>query len=344
MTSTIDIRKAAAPQRPAGIGGGRLVSCHIKMGRTRVASIMLLLLAATLAHASTASPSLDGDVGSASTNYQKVVALPPAEGERHSALSALQKVVLTHSIGTAKNPANGNRDRVVYVRGPYKNHPVLFPVASGAAVVAGDGRLLGHLDPSVHAVSLNFGQLKIIAGKLHVLAFATRTAEVGGVTGWISYHALLPSHELSQSKWIIAINANNGPDGGDAPQSFQVACADPAAWGDGLLKIVPNVDEAVEQHESATDYVDRPTDKVCYLLLSLPRHGGVATDVLSHGNIFIPSAGVPRVDVPLYVPKWPTRAEQKKWDTREWPHVMQFVYGRVGNRYGWIASADLKTP
>lgn len=295
------------------------------------------LAGATMATAPAKKPSIPS-----SENYKVVVPLPPPASERNAPLTKLQQIVLRHSSAINRNPASGNRDRVVHVHKPQRNHPVDFPVRSGAQVVAGDGRPLGHLAADVRTVHLNFGQLKLIGGKLHVLAFAAPTAETGGATGWIAYADLLPSPALSESKPVLAINSDNTPDQGDAPQSFRVACANPAAWGEGLLKIVPNVDEAREKHEAATDYVERPGDHVCYLLLTLPRHGGVATDVLSNGNTFVPAAGVPRVNVPLYLPRSPTRDEQQKWDSGSWPHVMEFVYGRVGSRYGWIPSADLK--
>lgn len=308
----------------------------------RIALIIGWALIPALASATTTPSPAAQQATPASENYRLVVPLPPPPSEQKAPLTALQKIVLEHSSAIDKNPASGNRDRVVYIHGPQHNKPVDFPVRSGAKVVAGDGRQLGHLAADVRTVHLNFGQLKLIGGKLHVLVFAAPTVETGGATGWIAYADLLPSPELSQFKPVLAINADNKPDHGDAPTTFRVACADPAAWGEGLLKIVPNVDEAREKHEAATDYVDRPGVHVCYLLLTLPRHGGVATDVLSNGNTFVPAAGVPRVNVPLYLPMSPTRDEQQKWDSRTWPHVMEFVYGRVGNRYGWIPSADLK--
>lgn len=305
-------------------------------------SIIGLAMIPALATATTLSSPTAQQSMPASENYKVVVPLPPPASEQNAPLTKLQEIVLRHSSAIERNPASGNRDRVVHVHEPQRNHPVDFPVRSGAEVVAGDGRQLGHLAADVRTVHLNFGQLKLIGGKLHVLVFAAPTAETGGATGWIAYADLLPSPELSESKPVLAINADNTPDHGDAPKRFRVACADPAGWGEGLLKIVPDVDEAREKHEAATDYVDRPGDHVCYLLLTLPRHGGVATDVLSNDNTFVPAAGVPRVNVPLYLPRSPTLDEQQKWTSGAWPHVMEFVYGRVGNRYGWIPSADLK--
>ncbi len=312
-------------------------------GWAGAALLISLLLTPILAQATIISASTTRQTPPpASENYRLVVPLPPPPSEQNAPLTALQKIVLRHSSATDRNPASGNRDRVVHVHEPQRNHPVDFPVKSGAEVVAGDGRKLGHLAAGVRTVHLNFGQLKMIGGKLHALVFAAPTVETGGATGWIAYADLLPSLELSESKPVLAINADNTPDHGDAPTRFRVACADPAAWGEGLLKIVPHVDESREKHEAATDYVERPGVNVCYLLLTLPRHGGVATDVLSNGNTFVPAAGVPRVNVPLYLPLSPTKDEQQKWDSRAWPHEMEFVYGRVGNRYGWIPSADLK--
>ncbi len=257
---------------------------------------------------------------------------------------ALQEVVLQHSHGAINNPATGNRNRVVYIDGAKRNHPVMFPVRAGSAIVAGDGRLLGHLASNVHAVQLNFGQNKMMGsdGAVHLLAFATATAEGGPVSGWIRYADLSPSAELDAFDGILAMKAENVPDHGDAPNVYRVACAAPRNWGEGFLKIVPNVDEALNKNDAATDYVERPNGHVCYLLLSLPRYGGVATDVLGLGDVFIPSAGVPQVRVPLYLPKYPTVDQRTQWNAFKVPHDMDFVYGRVRERFGWIATANLR--
>lgn len=306
----------------------------------RVLVVPLLALAAAML------PSVSSAQGTTpsryrSMNYLATVPLPPPPSDGPTELSPLQEIVLSHNQEINKNPATGNRDRVVYIDGPKKHHPVYFSVNRGAPVVAGNGRVLGHLASNVYDVIFNFGQSRLIGGSLRLLAFATKTAEVGGVTGWVKYSDLRPSTNLSDYAWVLGIDAQNTPDHGDAPGTYQVACANPDDWGNGLLKIDPNVNENIEKHDAAADYVQVPSDKACYLLLSLPRYGGLATDVLSDGDVFVRSAGVPQVEVPLYLPKHPTAEEQLKWDSGIWPHQMAFVYGRVGFRYGWIPNADL---
>jgi hypothetical protein len=284
--------------------------------------------------------------GAASQNYLKSVSLPRDGEPEKSPLTELEQVVSKHNQSLTENPAAKNRNRIVYLDGPEQYKPVFFLVAPSTTVVDGSGKMMGHLADEVHSVEINFGQHKLIAGDDHVMAFSIRvlfpkTNEVGTVTGWIATSTLLPSAERRQFAGELAMDVMNRPELGDAPESYRVECASASKWGDGRIKVRANIVDSVDKHVAATDYVVRPGG-VCYLLTSLPKHGGVATDVVSDGARFVPDAGVPRAEIPLYLPADSTTSERDTWSAGKTPHEMEFRYGRVGQRYGWIASADLR--
>jgi hypothetical protein len=206
--------------------------------------------------------------------------------------------------------------------------------------VDGNGRLMGHIAAGTQTTEINFGQHKQIGGGDHVMAFSIKTTEAGTVTGWIKAADLLPSALRSQFARILAMDQRNTAEAGDAPETYRVKCDSPGKWGNGRIKVRGNVVDARDKHMAATDYVARPGG-VCYLLTSLAGHGGVAADILSDGDPFVPDAGVPRAETPLYLPKDATESEREAWNAGKLPHVMEYRYGRVGQRYGWIPSADL---
>lgn len=276
----------------------------------------------------------------ASQNYLKHISLPRDGEPANSAQSELERIVSAHNQRLTENPASKNRNRIVYLSGPDQYKPVAFPVAPNTVVVDGSGRTIGFIASGSPTAEINFGQHKLITGEDHVMAFAVRTAGSGAVTGWIAASALLPSAERSQFARELAMNVADTPALGDAPETYRVVCGATGEWDEGRLKILPNVDDRRNRHEAASDYVARPGG-VCYLLTSLPGHGGVAADILSNGATFVPAAGMPHVEVPLYLPTDSTSSERDAWNAGELPHNMEFRYGRVGVRYGWIASADL---
>jgi hypothetical protein len=276
-----------------------------------------------------------------SQNYLKSLALPRDGESKNSDQGELDRVVGAHNQTLTENPAAKNRNRIVYLDGPQQYKAVSFPVAEKTAVVDGNGRTMGHLAAGVRTTELNFGQHKLFDGEDHVMAFSIRTEESGTVTGWIATSALLPSSQRSQFAAELAMSVADGPEQGDSPERYVVACAAADKWGSGRLKVRANVDDRRDKHMAATDYVVRPGG-VCYLLTSLAGHGGVATDILSDGVAFVPAAGMPRVETPLYLPTDATRSERDDWNTGKLPHEMEYRYGRVGTRYGWIPSPDLR--
>jgi hypothetical protein len=275
-----------------------------------------------------------------SSNYRQQIMLPRDGAKSSSTPTDLELAVAAHNKKLTENPAPKNRNRIVYLRGPNQYKPVLFPVAKNAPLMDGQGRVLGHLASNVYGIEINFGQHKQINGQECAMAFSANTAEMGPMTGWIALKDIVSSPQRSEYASVLALDVANTPDHGDAPQSFIVSPAHADKWGAGRLKVRAHVDDTRDKHVAAADYVKRP-GSLCYLLTSLPGHGGVATDILSSGVVFVPAAGVPRANIPLYLPLAPTVAERRAWDIGAWPHSMEFTYGRVGDRYGWIANANL---
>lgn len=281
-----------------------------------------------------------GAAATTSKNYLNSVLLPHDGEPAKTVQTELERVVSKHNQGLTENPALKNRNRIVFLDGPERYQPVPFPIAPDTEVVDGNGRLIGHSASDTQTTEINFGQHKQIGGKDYVMAFSLETTEAGTVTGWIKATALLPSPLRSQFATVLAMDVRNTSEAGDAPVSYRIKCASPDQWGDGRIKVRANVDDRHEKHMAATDYVERP-GRVCYLLTCLPGHGGVATDILSDGETFVPDAGVPRAGIPLYLPVDSTNGEREAWNEDKLPHEMEFRYGRVGQRYGWIPSADL---
>jgi hypothetical protein len=274
-------------------------------------------------------------------NYKQIVSLP-RDGEKTANTGVdLDKIVARHNRTLTENPAKRNRNRIVRMTPPDQYEPVKFPIEHGAVLFDGAGKAIGSLDDSVHSVQINFGQRKRIGSADYLYAFSTRVKDVGQLSGWIPESALSQSTESRENAALLKMDVHNQPDGGDAPERYRVVGDTAAHWAFDRLKVDPKIDGRTNKHVCASDYVTRPGN-IVYLLYSLPRHGGVATDSISIGAEFIPAAGVPRVLLPLYLPTDAMSAEQQAWDGKSLPHEMEFVYGRVGDRYGWIAATDIK--
>lgn len=198
----------------------------------------------------------------------------------------------------------------------------LFKSKDGVRMVDGEGKDRGRLIES--PVKINYGQRKTINGEPHVYAFATHIKTPQGdrsASGWIPEKALkdgpiqnMPSIEAPK------------PIGGDLKGgTFTITGGDPKKFGD--LKVAPHISR--KERVAAGDYMRRPGG-VVNMLYNLPGKGGVSTDTFKTGATFIRSAGVKPVQVQLYKP-----------ESSEQAGKMTFVYGRVGDRYGWIAQDSL---
>jgi hypothetical protein len=200
-----------------------------------------------------------------------------------------------------------------------------FPVRPGATLVDGLGQLRGQVIGK--AVHVNYGQRKTISGEPHVYTIATRIREISGkeysLSGWVPEKALRDG----PIRYMPTI-APPVPPRGDG-ESFRIR-ADLPDFGN--RKVRPNVPRQLRM--AADDYLRRPGRKdvapLVNFLFNLPGKGGVAADCFPPGTTFVRSRGVPARAVPLYKPESSSRSGS-----------MTFVYGRVGDRFGWIARAAL---
>lgn len=249
----------------------------------------------------------------------------------------------------------GSRNRIVHTSGPHVRQELKFPLAAGQPILDGTGQLRAKTAANATTM-VNYGQtrkLELVGadGKKHlttcVYAFQVSRSTNHGKTsttplnGWVPLEAIKQPLRSQYSHQLHA-EVSHRPVGGDAAQHFTVTGGGSvkdtiAAFGD--LKVRPNVERSASI--KARDYLTRPGG-VVNLLYSLPGHGGAATDTFKTGAEFIPDKGVPRARIPLFLPKHPTAAERKGWRDGTTPHHMDFVYGRVGDRFGWISADALK--
>jgi hypothetical protein len=287
----------------------------------------------------------------ASSHYKQTVALPRAGHAAPPQSQRLQEIVAHLSGYMRPHHADlGNRNRIVHVRGPDAGKEIEFPIRTGVAMLDGNGVSRGQLLSD--AVKINYGQRKVItpaggrpATYVYVIGASVReNGHTLSASGWVPLSALKDSSAKRHYQADLAAVVAHGPHGGDAPEAYTIdgGVSKLAHYGD--LKVNPGPHGAgVPRHErlAASDYLERPGHAV-NLLYSLPGHGGASTDTFKTGNPFVPSAGVPRASVPLYLPAHATAAERAAWRDGTLPHTMDFVYGRVGDRYGWIAADALK--
>lgn len=197
-----------------------------------------------------------------------------------------------------------------------KNGTPSWPLRSGTLLRDGFGDVRGTVADG--AVQINYGQRKRIGNATYVYAFAVRLTN-GGASGWIDEKDVVD--DIAR---LMPTVSGRDPGLGDYATAFTVTGGNLAAFGD--LKVDPNY---TGSHEAATDYLVRDGN-VFNLLYNLPGVGGVATDTLPIGARFHRSLGVKAVEIPLYHPGGSVVVKH-----------MEFVYGHVGSRYGWIAHAAL---
>lgn len=179
-------------------------------------------------------------------------------------------------------------------------------------MVDGAGNLRGYVAST--KVKINFGGRKSIGPTTYVYAFATKLDLGYYASSWIPESAL--------DHGPIGMPSLNGkvPSGGDYQAVWTVTGGDPNLYGD--LKVVKG---SKSNNEAASDYLLR-TGNVINLLYNLPGMGGVSIDTFPQGVKFLRSKGVPELGIALY----PKGSKQKVG-------VMKFIYGHIGERYGWIA-------
>ncbi len=217
---------------------------------------------------------------------------------------------------------------------------VYFPIREGAELIDGfTGQSRGKIKH--RAVQINVGSRKIINGKMCSFAFNVVIGK-RGISGWIYEDDILDTPLKEKYYADIALNLNPEPVLGDAPERYRIIKGDPATWGEPhALKVRRNIPR--KAHVAVTDYLARE-DGTVYLLYALPFNGGFANDAVigDKGAIFIPDAGMPRVLMPVFLPRDPKPEEIEDYRTNTAHQTLEFVFGRIGSQRGWIAALNLQ--
>ncbi len=206
----------------------------------------------------------------------------------------------------------------------------LWAVGSGRSVRDGDGDPM--IASSFEHLRFNFGQKRLLAGKVHVLAMATSNNSAG----WFPIDEVRA--EASLRERLGDVDAKDPSQGPMACYAIR-ATHDP---GDDLKKVVYDSKSA---NERASDYMPllrRNGKPYANLAFNTPGFGlgGVAIDIFPAGTKFqrvqVPTAsGRPSIDVPLWA-KAPGGGYTRR------AGELAFVYGYVRaddgtRRFGWMA-------
>jgi hypothetical protein len=195
----------------------------------------------------------------------------------------------------------------------YATNSYDWPIAPGTALLDGLGNVRGKVKGS--SVRINYGGRKKIHAVAHVYAFAVGLDTGVTASGWVREDAL----DNAPIKRMPTVKLGN-PGKGDYEATWVVSGGDPGSIAG--LKVIKDFDG---NNGAGTDYLVRPGNVVNFLY-NLPGSGGVATDTFPVGVTFKRSKGVEQLSVPLY----------HEGGTKQVGH-MDFIYGHIGGRYGWIA-------
>jgi len=193
---------------------------------------------------------------------------------------------------------------------------IKWSVTPGTVAVDGRGNVVGTVTSQIE---INYGQRKVIDGKNHVFGFRM---EVNGNT---PASAFVPEAAVRGDTARMPTVVHGNPDRGDAAR-YRITGGNPNKFKDGQGRDY-KISESGTGNLEANDYLVRPSGTV-HLLYSVPgfQIGGLATDTLRvDKNIeFVRTKDIPSISVP-------TRLGSKSGPD------MKFIYGRVGQRWGWIA-------
>ncbi len=193
---------------------------------------------------------------------------------------------------------------------------IKWTVEPGTVAVDGRGAVVGTVTSQIE---INYGQRKVIGGKKHVFGFRMQ------VNGTTPASAFVPEAAVrgDTSKMPTVVHGNPGR--GDA-RRYRIDGGNPNKFRDAQGRDFKISDSGTGNLE-ANDYLVRPSGTV-HLLYSVPgfQIGGLATDTIrvDQNTEFVRTKGVASISVP-------TRLGNKSGPD------MKFIYGRVGNRWGWIA-------
>lgn len=191
--------------------------------------------------------------------------------------------------------------------------------------VARDGRnhVIGVLP--AQTIEINYGQRKVIGGVRHVFGFRMQLSDGRAISAWVEESKV---HGDTARMPTVALK----DPGRGSGATYVITGGNPAKFRDAHgrdLKISTNGVGNLE----ANDYLVRPTGIVNFLY-NVPgfQIGGVATDTfeVNVGTQFKRSNRVNSISVRTF-----------SVDGVEGPR-MKFIYGHVGDRYGWIAYDALR--
>ncbi len=175
-------------------------------------------------------------------------------------------------------------------------------------------------------IEINYGQRKVIGGVPHVFGFRMHLSDGRAISAWVQ-ESKIPGNTARMP--TVALK----DPGRGSGRTYTITGGNPAKYRDSAgrdLKISPNGVGNLE----ANDYLQRPTGIVNFLY-SVPGFGigGVATDTFKAdiGTQFKRSNNVNSITVPTFSVNGTPGPS------------MKFIYGHVGDRYGWIAY-DALTP
>lgn len=222
-----------------------------------------------------------------------------------------------------KDPNDPGANRLAH---KYNSEDCHFTIASNTVLYDGFGNTRGTVTDA--QIRINYGQRKKLPnGTVVVYAFAVKT-ENGYASGWVRESDVTES--LSHMGTVNAQNPGNGDyvalwrlTGGPTPVN--------AFYSDMVLHNTHRPCTHLPEH-----YLLR-RGNVVNLLYNLPGMGGVADDtyLVETGNVFRRSKDVALREIAFY---------HKDSALNSAPFgYMQFQYGHVNGRYGWIAREAVTT-
>ena len=199
---------------------------------------------------------------------------------------------------------------------------IKWSIAPGTVAVDGQGHVVGPIASS--QIEINIGQRKVIAGKNHVFGFRYTIAGNVAASAWV------PESAVRGDTTKMPTIGHGNPGLGDG-RHYVITGGDPKKYRDAQGRDY-KISQGGTGNLEANDYLVRASGTV-HMLYSVPgfQIGGLATDTLrtDKGTEFVRTTGVASITVPTTGPSGSGPA-------------MKFIYGRVGNRWGWIAYDALR--
>lgn len=206
-------------------------------------------------------------------------------------------------------------------------------IVDGASIRDGNGNAM-YTESGARRMTFNYGQKRVLAGKLHALALSTSNDSAG----W---------YPVDHIEGEASFEAQVGDVAAKGAGLSEMACWAIENSADETLAAYKVVKGSTATNERAGDYlplVRANGKRSANLVFSVPGFGlgGATTDHFPEGTKFrrldVPtSSGLPSITIPL----WDEHHPNTKIGT------MRFLYGRIraadgSNRYGWMAEDALE--